>query len=258
MRLRIGTGYPEFNGLPLCDSEKMVYNENPLTASVVPAERSSPLGIPSRLETLPKDHLVTRRISFVRVMLMALICVSMTPSPLLAHPGHSVPGNGMVAGLLHPLLGWDHLLAMLMVGLLSTQFRGPALWAVPGSFVAAMIAGGLLGMRGWGLPAIEPGIAVSVLVLGLAVALDRRTGIALPLALAGLFGFVHGQAHGLEMPRIDSPALYACGFVLATIVLHAVGVLAGIHARKSLTGARGLRLSGSVVAIAGCWLLFAV
>lgn len=194
------------------------------------------------------------RIGFSVLIALLVVCCA---TPALAHPGHSVPGNGLVSGLMHPLLGWDHLLAMFAVGLLSSQLGGRALWAVPGSFVLCMIVGGVAGMFRWELPAIETGIAASVALLGLGVALDRRIPLAVPLALVGVFGFVHGQAHGLEMPRIDSPVLYAIGFVLATIALHASGVLIGCRARRSLSGTRGLRLSGAAVALAGCWLLLA-
>lgn len=191
-------------------------------------------------------------------LLLSVLVMATIASPVFAHPGHDVPGNGIAAGLLHPLLGWDHLLAMLTVGLLSVQIGGRATWLVPASFVGCMIAGGIGGMLGWGMPAVEFGIALSVLLLGLAVALDKRLPIAVPLAFAGLFGLVHGQAHGLEMPHVDSPVLYAVGFVMATISLHVAGVLFGGQALKSLRGARRLRLSGAAVAVAGCLLLLAV
>lgn len=194
----------------------------------------------------------------IRMSWLILLLLTGTASPAFAHPGHSVSGNGLVAGLLHPLLGWDHLLAMLTVGLLSAQLGGRALWAVPGTFVGSMIVGGIVGMLGWEMPALQSGIAASVLVMGVAVALDRRFTLAVPLSLAGLFGFVHGQAHGVEMPLIDNPALYAVGFVLATACLHAAGVHLGHTAQRSAQGTRGLRLSGGAIALAGCWLMLAL
>jgi urease accessory protein len=196
--------------------------------------------------------------TFLRRSSLIVLLVIFCQSPALAHPGHDVPGSGAVAGLLHPILGLDHLLAMLTVGLLSAQLGGRAIWVVPGSFITCMIVGGLAGMAKWDLPAIELGIAGSIIVLGLAVAVDRRFPLAIPMACAGLFGFLHGHAHGTEMPGINSPMLYALGFIVATAGLHLAGVLIGQSVRKSTRGTIGLRFSGVAIALSGCWFLLPV
>jgi urease accessory protein len=161
--------------------------------------------------------------------------------------------SGVLAGLLHPLLGLDHLLAMVTVGLLSAQLGGRAVWGLPCSFVAWMIVGGTVGMWGWVLPGVEIGIATSIILLGLAVALDCQRPLGVTLALVGMFGFLHGHAHGTEMPATASMVMYAAGFVLATAVLHITGVLLGRWSLTSAQGKRGLRLSGGAIAAAGLW-----
>ena len=185
------------------------------------------------------------------------VCVPLllaaTASPAFAHPGHGVSKNVLAEGLLHPLLGFDHLLAMVTVGLLSAQLGGRALWSVPCSFLLCMVAGGALGLTGWSLPGIEIGIAASVMLLGAAVAWNDRRPLLLAMLFCGAFGFIHGHAHGTELPSVSQPALYILGFVTATAALHMFGVVAGWLALKSPTGAVGLRISGATIAATGLW-----
>jgi urease accessory protein len=148
--------------------------------------------------------------------------------------------------LVHPFTGLDHLLAMLAVGLWAAQLGGRWTWAVPAAFVASMALGGALGFAGVTLPFVEPLIAASVLVLGLLIALQVR----LPhsgLALAGAFAIFHGIAHAAEMPGDAARIVHVGGFVLATALLHAMGVGLGLLPRA--------RWAGVPVAIAGLWLL---
>lgn len=166
-----------------------------------------------------------------------------------AHTGeHTV--SGFVSGFTHPFAGLDHLLAMVAVGLWAVQQGGRALWAVPMAFVLAMLAGGAL--AGWGgtLPHIETGIAASVLVLGLAVAIGRHVPLAFGVATVAGFALFHGYAHGLEMPQAAAPALYGLGFVAATVALHAAGI-AG-----ALVGRHAIRFAGAVIAASGAALLW--
>lgn len=146
------------------------------------------------------------------------------PTVAFAHPGHG-EASGLVQGLLHPLLGLDHLLAMVLVGVLAYQIRGRALYAVPGTFFMMMLAGGFLGTGHVGIPYVELGIAVSVIALGAIVAFDARLPAAVAAALAGLFAVFHGYAHGLEMPVGTSGTAYAAGFISATASLHGGGML---------------------------------
>jgi urease accessory protein len=168
-----------------------------------------------------------------------------------AHPGHEGV-SGLLAGFSHPFSGVDHVLAMLAVGVLAAMLGGRALWALPAAFLGMMAAGGLLGMAQPGLPAVETGIALSVLLLGLAVALRRMPGTAAASAVIGGFALFHGYAHGAELPALASGAAYAAGFLSATAVLHALGLAAGLVAGRVpvLT-----RVAGGTMALAGVGLL---
>lgn len=190
-------------------------------------------------------------------LLSLLILLAGVSSPLFAHPGHThTVEHGALAGALHPLLGVDHLLAMVAVGLFSAQLGGRALWSLPAGFLGAMIAGGTAALSGWFVPGIELGIAISLVVLGLAVAVNRRQPWPLAVVCVTAFGFVHGFAHGTEVPQVTHPVLYVAGFVATTAFLHAVGLVLGLQGMKSAHRLAGLRLSGMAVAAAG--LAFAV
>lgn len=181
------------------------------------------------------------------------LALLMIPALAFAHPGHG--DNGLVAGISHPIGGLDHLLAMLAVGLWAAQQQGAARWTLPCTFVGTMLMGGLLGFEGLNLPALESGIAASVLALGLAVALAVRPPLLLAMGATALFALFHGVAHGLELPDMSSPWAYAAGFVAATAALHAAGYAA---VRFLPTAAAPLvRVAGAISAAAGVWLLAA-
>src|SRR3954464_7548592 len=99
---------------------------------------------------------------------VAPLIVLASASPAFAHTGHGA--SGFVHGFSHPLGGIDHVLAIAAVGLYAAMLGGRALWLIPAAFLGAMALSGALGMTGYGLPYTEIGIAVSVIVLGLAVA----------------------------------------------------------------------------------------
>ena len=155
-----------------------------------------------------------------RFLTLALI---LSPTVALAHPGH---GTGFLAGLDHPYSGMDHMLAMVAVGLWAAVIGGRAIWALPLAFVAAMLAGGALGMAGVALPGGEPAILASVIVLGVAAGMLAQPPLVVALGAVALFGLAHGNAHGLEAPAVGF-AGFAAGFVLATASLHGAGLLAG-------------------------------
>jgi len=183
-----------------------------------------------------------------RIIVLAALCLFAGTAS--AHPGHAAAG--FAGGLVHPLLGADHLLAMIAIGLWAAQQGGRALWAVPAAFAGTMMLGGALAWSGWVLPHVETGIALSVLVLGLLIAARRQWSVTAGMSLAALFALFHGYAHGLEIPQAASPASYAVGFVLATLSLHGVGI-AG-----SLIGRRATRLAGMGIAAAGLALMLGV
>lgn len=177
----------------------------------------------------------------------------LSPTLAFAHPGHD--HAGVMSGLAHPIFGLDHLLAMLAVGLWAAQQTGKARWALPLTFVATMLVGGLLGFAGIEMPLMETGIAGSVLALGLLVALAVRPPVAVAAALTALFALSHGVAHGLELPALSSPWGYAAGFVAATAMLHGVGYMVARNLPQ--VAAPLVRIAGAASALAGAWLLAA-
>ena len=183
------------------------------------------------------------------------IGAALLPTAAFAHTGVG-PAGGFGAGFMHPLGGFDHILAMVAVGVLAARLGGRAIWMVPGAFLAMMAVGGVLGMTQIHVPFVETGIAVSVIVLGLVVAFRWTLPVAAASALAGLFAVFHGHAHGTEMLAGATGVTYALGFLLATAALHAAGIGLGYGAGR--IGARrqlALQAGGSAMALAGVALL---
>ena len=183
--------------------------------------------------------------------ILGALALLLAPALAFAHPGHGE--NGLIAGISHPLGGLDHLLAMLAVGLWAAQQQGAARCALPCTFVGTLLIGGMLGFEGMNLPALESGIAASVLALGLAVALAVRPPLVMAMGATALFALFHGVAHGLELPDMSSPWTYAAGFVAATAVLHAVGY--ALVRTLPQAAAPLVRLAGAASAATGVWLL---
>jgi len=167
----------------------------------------------------------------------------------MAHTGHS-HGEGFGAGFFHPLLGLDHILAMVAVGLWAFQMGGKGIWVLPGSFIVAMLAGFGLGLSPVTLPVVEPGILASVILLGALVALAVRLPMAAAAGLTALFGIFHGFAHGVEMPAFGSALLYAIGFAVGTALLHAAGLGVGSAGRVAATSYVP-RLAGAAIVVLG-------
>src|SRR5262249_30139773 len=129
---------------------------------------------------------------------LAAASLVLAPTFALAHPGHNAADA--VPGLLHPLSGIDHVLAMVAVGLLAARLGGRGLWLVPASFLLAMAAAGFVGMAGIALPYAEAGIALSVMALGATLAFGFTLPVAAAMGLVAFFALFHGYAHGLETP----------------------------------------------------------
>lgn len=172
---------------------------------------------------------------------------------------HTVGGGGIVSGFLHPILGLDHLLAMVAVGLLSAQLGGKAIWTVPATFVTVMALGGILGLIGVPLPLVEIGIAGSVILLGIAIAVNRGVPIAAAMTVVALFGLFHGHAHGTEIPAASDTigliVAYVSGFLVATVGLHIIGALLGIMAIRNPKGTRTLQIAGGVISVLGIFII---
>jgi urease accessory protein len=164
-------------------------------------------------------------------VLAGVAAVVLAASPAGAHTGG--PVHGLADGALHPLTGLDHLLAMIAVGCIAAVgvgCRRP--WTVVAAFLGGMVGGGALGLMGLELPGVETAIVVSVIGLGLAVALAPRADAAWVLALVAAAGIAHGAAHGAEAPSAANPMLYVLGFVAVTAALHAVGAFGGVAVRR--------------------------
>lgn len=183
--------------------------------------------------------------------LLPAAILALVPTAAWAHPGHDASA-GLVAGLIHPLTGLDHLVAMALVGVWAALFAPKTRTAllVPGAFVSAMIAGFAISAYLPGLPA-EGLILASLAVLGLAAAAGLRAPLPLAVAAAGLFGFGHGLAHGFETPEGAFPALFAAGFLASTAVLHGFGMLMARVLPERLTRAvSAVAAVGALVAAA--------
>lgn len=190
-----------------------------------------------------------------RTLAAAAALAALLPGVAMAHTGVG-DGAGFAHGFWHPITGLDHVLAMVLVGMLAWQLRGRAVWLVPATFVLVMAIGGALGVAGMALPLVELGIALSIVVLGAAVALQVRAPAAIAMAVVGLFAVFHGYAHGAEMPASAIGLAYGLGFVTATALLHLGGIGLGL-----VLGAAGdryglaLRSAGGVAALAGLAIL---
>lgn len=189
-----------------------------------------------------------KKIAFPSLLLLAL------PTLAHAHTGHADPG-GLSHGLLHPVGGLDHILAMVAIGLWAVQLGGRALWLVPAAFLATLLVGGALGIENFALPLVEPGILASVLILGLLITFAARVPLLATVPLVGAFGVFHGFAHGAEMPMAISSLAYSVGFLIASagLIVTGMGVAIGLQsaARASL-----IRPIGATIAAIGTAFIF--
>ena len=186
------------------------------------------------------------------VAVVAAVCASET----LAHvaPGQSA---GFAAGFLHPVSGLDHVLAMVAVGLWGAQLGAPAIWVLPVAFPLVMAMGGMLGFLGAPVPGVEYGIAASAILLGAAVTFEVKPSLVAAALLVAAFAVFHGHAHGTEVPEGQSALLFSIGFVIATGLLHAIGIGIGVaHARS--WGRNLLRGAGAIVTAGGLFFMWKV
>lgn len=182
-----------------------------------------------------------------------LLPLLMISTPAFAHPGHGDHGS-FFSGFFHPFSGADHVLAMLAVGLLAALLGRRSLVTIPAAFVMLMVAGFGAALIGVQMPFVEPMILASTVVIGLTVAIARPVSPTVIALIVGAFAFFHGHAHGTELA--DQNALvFGVGFGLATILLHALGMGAGIVAKQRTQGTAALRVAGGATALGGMLLL---
>ncbi|QKC80685.1 HupE/UreJ family protein [Mesorhizobium sp. NZP2077] len=189
-----------------------------------------------------------------RLSLSAILFLA-AAMPAYAHVGIGTTSS-FTAGFMHPLSGLDHMTVMIAVGLLAALKGGRAIWAWPAAFVGVMLGGAALGMAHVPVLFVEPGILASVVALGLLMALAIDLPILAGVAIIGLFALFHGHAHGTEVPENAGGFEYMAGFAVATALLHATGIAAGLSLGLRFRGLA--RVAGAACAAIGVGLAFGV
>jgi urease accessory protein len=183
-----------------------------------------------------------------------LLLTVIFPEPAFAHVERE-QATGFLTGLQHPWSGLDHVLAMIAVGLWGAQLGNPAIWLLPVTFPMVMSLGAMMGLLGIPLPGIEIGIALSAILLGGMVFGEVRPKLIIAAVLVGFFAIFHGHAHGTELPAGQSGLLYSMGFVIATGILHGMGITIGLITCWP-AGKLVLRGTGAIIAGMGIFFLW--
>ncbi|MBI1384197.1 MAG: urease accessory protein [Rhizobiales bacterium] len=183
--------------------------------------------------------------------LVAVACMGW-PGDAAAHVAGEA--GGFLSGLQHPIAGPDHLLAMLAVGIWGAQIGGRSVWSLPITFPLVMALGGVLGMQGVPVGPVEIAIALSVIVLGLAILAAWRAPESIALVIVGAFAIYHGWAHGAELPTAVDPVAYGFGFVVATGAIHILGIAFGLLLGRLVDGWVS-RIAGGLIGGMGVWFL---
>ena len=187
--------------------------------------------------------------------MLCMLCGLLLSTTAFAHVESATGGDGgFLSGLLHPVTGLDHIVAMVAVGLWGAILGMPAIWVLPVAFPLIMAFGAVLGIIGVPLPGIEIGIALSGIVLGLLVMTRRRLPLPVAFVIVSLFALYHGHPHGTALPDFGVPILFATGFVMATGLLHLAGIALGLLYRWP-AGRRLIQGSGASIALIGVYYL---
>jgi len=184
--------------------------------------------------------------------------LTLAATPAFAHTGHT-EASSLISGLMHPVIGFDHVLAMIAVGILATQMRGKSRAVLPAIFIAMMVAGAALASSAFAISFVEQGILGSVIILGAVIARGDRLPTSISASLVGFFGLFHGAAHFVEMPATATTMTYGAGFLVASLALIAGGSVLGFAAPKLFgkVAPTTVRLAGAAVAFAGLGLAIA-
>ncbi|GEM81255.1 urease accessory protein UreJ [Vibrio superstes NBRC 103154] len=172
-----------------------------------------------------------------------------------AHAHIRMMDAGFFEGLMHPVAGIDHLMAMLSVGIISARLGGKYVWSIPACFMLAMICGAGFAAIGVRLILSEFAIALSVFILGIAIFTSYKPAIIIGVIGTCFFGIFHGYAHGSELPRLTNPGLFVSGFLVGTAAIHLVGVLLGKLAERKVTMKEYLNYAGAAFAGIGGYLV---
>ncbi|MBI3582101.1 MAG: HupE/UreJ family protein [Nitrospinae bacterium] len=192
--------------------------------------------------------------SSIKKVFLVFLASIFAPAISYAHTGFGA-FSGFGDGFVHPLGGFDHVLAMVAVGIWAFQSGGRGVWAMPASFVAVMFVGGLLGFAGVKLPFVEQGIFVSILVFGALIA-AARFPLVVGMVVTGAFALFHGHSHGTEIPAAASGLYYGLGFVLATTALHIAGIAMASALSLGRPNSVLVRFAGAAISLAGIIVYF--
>ena len=196
-------------------------------------------------------NLITRRATGWLVVLGTAL-VPATASAHMIEPQM----DGIGSGFSHPLTGPDHFLAMFAVGLWGAQMGGSQVWRLAVTFPMIMVVGVMLAMFGLPLPHVELGIALSVITLGAAIGFAWHPRSWVALTLIAFFAICHGYAHGTELPKTVNPTDFVIGFVIATGLIHILGIGVGLFLQKKLQKKRLIRYLGALISLGGVYFLF--
>ena len=256
----VSTGGPALAGIAVTDlkGDRYRYTRLGLPAARLEPEVVCEGGSTERCDHYETGNMTHRQRPFLRsatriAHAIAGVSLILLASPAYAHEGTGLPG-GFIAGVLHPLTGPDHLLAMVSVGLWGHFLQRPLIYLLPMVFPIMMAVGAGLGMIGVALPPVELGIALSVVVLGALVFGAIRAEVWLACIVVGIFALFHGYAHGIELPSAADPIGYSLGFVFATGTLHVLGIAIGSLANLP-RGETFLRALGGLVFLVGLYFL---
>lgn len=188
--------------------------------------------------------------SSARAVINSVFLLLISSAPAFAHADPASLQGAFMSGFMHPISGLDHVVAMVAVGLWGAFLGKPAIWILPITFPLVMAFGGALGVVGVPIPYVETGVALSGVVLGLAVLLALRPPMWIAAVIVGIFAIFHGYAHGVELPKAANPLIYSIGFVIATGLLHLAGIAIGELKRLAL-GEVVVRTGGAIISLIG-------
>jgi len=189
-------------------------------------------------------------------MYLTAIIFIMTSSILMAHGTQPVTDIfGFKSGFLHPIMGLDHFLAMLCVGMISSRIGNKAIWQVPLCFVMVMAVGCVVGFYSGEIGFLEPVISLSVLIFGFLFLSPRFLSLKSTLITVAIFAFAHGVSHGKEMPIFVLPEIYILGFMASTATIHILGVGLGEIINRLPKSKTIIKFTGLLLVLAGTILL---
>ena len=154
------------------------------------------------------------------IIVLVVISTILIPESLFAHGSH---GTGFMAGFTHSAFGVDHLLAILGVSIFGFALFENKPWLPSASFITAMLIGGIIGMQTAAFSITEIIIGLSVIIIGALISYEVKFSNLIAILLFAFFGFFHGHAHGIEMPKASNAPLFVLGFLLAALSVSALG-----------------------------------